>query len=271
MTATKHHPYFIAGRVTRVFSYVAIAGIAFGLGRVYDSVVPQFGMSPVSNTVPVIQVPESIASPEVPKQHDDKMAAEREVNGGLIVAPNKNDGKMALKQTYDRLVGDQEVIAGESIATGESSSQTLSKAIEPSYPIPQIVLKERRQDGDWRYPEVTAKDVPYHNDAMPDDLFTQLAEPSAPVERARYRMSLMLWKCGVKPQESVATINVKFKLNSDGSLNGEPIAEGGKAGGVEQKSAVDKIKSCAPYRWFPKNEFEVWREMNWTFAPKFKQ
>jgi hypothetical protein len=67
-------------------------------------------------------------------------------------------------------------------------------------------------------------------------------------------------------------VTVRFSLNRDGSLVGEPVVvnrENGYLFQVAAESATRAVRSCQPFR-LPIAKYEAWRELESNFSPEVK-
>lgn len=64
-------------------------------------------------------------------------------------------------------------------------------------------------------------------------------------------------------------IVVSWRLNLDGTLDGEPQVTNSGTGAaftIAAEEAVRAIKTCAPFE-FPPDKYDHWRQMSWVFDP----
>jgi colicin import membrane protein len=66
-----------------------------------------------------------------------------------------------------------------------------------------------------------------------------------------------------------AVVVLKWRLRTDGSLEGEPSVLGSQPGAVYQiaaEAAIRAVKTCAPYN-LPPDMYVAWKTIEWTFDP----
>ncbi|MCK9911579.1 hypothetical protein MXD81_20665, partial [Microbacteriaceae bacterium K1510] len=62
-------------------------------------------------------------------------------------------------------------------------------------------------------------------------------------------------------------INVRFQLNQDGSLNGEPVVvnrENTPLFAIAADASVRAVKQCAPFQ-LPPDMYGAWSTVTWAF------
>jgi colicin import membrane protein len=76
------------------------------------------------------------------------------------------------------------------------------------------------------------------------------------------------WPIPASVRESKETVDLQWKLSQDGRVIGQPVVVGGNGGAVAQQAAIAAVMECAPYDWLPKDAYNVWKSIEWTFAPQ---
>jgi colicin import membrane protein len=67
-------------------------------------------------------------------------------------------------------------------------------------------------------------------------------------------------------------VTVRFSLNRDGSLAGEPVVvnhENGYLFQIAAESVIRAVRSCQPFR-LPVSKYEAWQELEPDFKPEDK-
>jgi outer membrane biosynthesis protein TonB len=62
--------------------------------------------------------------------------------------------------------------------------------------------------------------------------------------------------------------SIRFSLNQDGSLAGNPVISSSSGGALSRlfaDRAVQAVQKCAPYNFLPRNKYTNWRNMNLNF------
>ena len=62
-------------------------------------------------------------------------------------------------------------------------------------------------------------------------------------------------------------VNVRFRLNQDGSLNGEPVVvdrQNTPLFAIAADASVRAIKQCAPFQ-LPPDKYSAWSDVTWAF------
>lgn len=83
-----------------------------------------------------------------------------------------------------------------------------------------------------------------------------------------------LKQCWDKPpivRELGIRVILSWNMNRDGNVVGIPIPVGGDQGEHFQtaaQAATSAVLACQPYDWLPKDKYDLWKEFEWTFAPK---
>ncbi|MFG1400263.1 hypothetical protein, partial [Roseixanthobacter pseudopolyaromaticivorans] len=79
------------------------------------------------------------------------------------------------------------------------------------------------------------------------------------------------WDVPFRYRQSSISITVRIALKPDGSLDGEPSIikqPQEQEARTFTESVLDALKRCAPYVFFPSDQYETWRELQLTFKPQ---
>lgn len=76
------------------------------------------------------------------------------------------------------------------------------------------------------------------------------------------------WDVPPSVRESKETVDLSWKMTKNGRVVGQPNVIGGNGGSVAQQAAVAAVLACAPYDWLPQESYNLWKEIEWTFAPR---
>lgn len=76
------------------------------------------------------------------------------------------------------------------------------------------------------------------------------------------------WDVPPSVRESKETVDLSWKMTKDGRVVGQPVVIGGSGEAVAQQAAVAAVLACAPYDWLPQESYNLWKEIEWTFAPR---
>jgi colicin import membrane protein len=76
------------------------------------------------------------------------------------------------------------------------------------------------------------------------------------------------WPIPASVRESKETVDLSWRMTKDGRVVGQPVVIGGNGGVVAQQAAIAAVMSCAPYDWLPQESYNLWKEIEWTFAPR---
>ena len=57
-------------------------------------------------------------------------------------------------------------------------------------------------------------------------------------------------------------------MTKQGKVVSQPVVIGGNGDAVAQQAAIAAVMACAPYDWLPKDAYHLWKEIEWTFAPR---
>jgi TolA protein len=118
----------------------------------------------------------------------------------------------------------------------------------------QSTLKKEDEAGS---PEKAEKDFQGKDEAMSATIIDAL--------RSRFNDC---WSIPPSVRESRETVDVRWQLSRDGQVQGQPVVVGGNGGGVARQAAVSAVLDCAPYDWLPADGYNLWKEIEWTFAPR---
>ena len=76
------------------------------------------------------------------------------------------------------------------------------------------------------------------------------------------------WDIPPSVRESKATVDLSWQMTKQGGVVGQPVVIGGNGDAVAQQAAIAAVMACAPYDWLPKDAYHLWKEIEWTFAPR---
>lgn len=65
-------------------------------------------------------------------------------------------------------------------------------------------------------------------------------------------------------------VTLRWRLRQDGSLDGNPVVEGGRSDMVYQiaaEAAIRAVRTCAPFN-LPPDKYWAWRALTWDFDPR---
>ena len=68
----------------------------------------------------------------------------------------------------------------------------------------------------------------------------------------------------------IPAVKLKWSLNQDGSLNGEPSvvsAPGDTLGSAASEAALRAVRGCQPFK-LPAESYAGWKDIEWTFDPR---
>ena len=110
-------------------------------------------------------------------------------------------------------------------------------------------------------PEKAAKDIQGSDDAMSATI----------VDGLRQKFE----ECWTKPpavSENAVSVDISFELDKNGQVIGQPVITGGdsdspffQTAGLAARSAVMK---CQPFDWLPRDRYDLWKSIEWTFKPR---
>jgi colicin import membrane protein len=106
-------------------------------------------------------------------------------------------------------------------------------------------------------PEKAEKDIQGSDDAMSATI----------VDGLRQRFS----ECWIIPpavREAKESVDLNWKMSKDGRVIGQPVIVGGNGSQAAQQAALAAVKACEPYDWLPTDAYHLWKEIEWTFAPR---
>ncbi len=76
------------------------------------------------------------------------------------------------------------------------------------------------------------------------------------------------WTIPPSVREAQETVDLSWKMAKNGRVIGQPVVVGGSGGATAQQAAVSAVMACAPYDWLPQENYNLWKEIEWTFAPQ---
>jgi TolA protein len=106
-------------------------------------------------------------------------------------------------------------------------------------------------------PEKAAKDVQGNDAAMSATI----------IDGLRQRFS-ECWDVPPSVRESKETVDLSWHMTKAGKVVGQPQVVGGNGSGVAQQAAIAAVLACSPYDWLPVERYDLWKEIEWTFAPR---
>jgi colicin import membrane protein len=106
-------------------------------------------------------------------------------------------------------------------------------------------------------PEKAEKDTQGSDDAVSATI----------IDGLRQRFS-ECWDVPPSVRESKETVDLSWSMSKNGRVSGQPIVTGGTGGPVAQQAAIAAVMACAPYDWLPQESYHLWKEIEWTFAPR---
>jgi TolA protein len=106
-------------------------------------------------------------------------------------------------------------------------------------------------------PEKAEKDIQGSDDAMSATI----------IDGLRQRFS-ECWDVPPSVRESKETVDLQWQMDKQGQVKGQPVVVGGNGGSTAQQAAVAAVMACAPYDWLPQDHYDLWKEIEWTFAPR---
>jgi TolA protein len=106
-------------------------------------------------------------------------------------------------------------------------------------------------------PEKAEKDMQGADDAMSATI----------IDGLRQRFS-ECWSIPPGVKESQETVDLTWRMSKDGRVVGQPVVIGGSGGVTAQQAAISAVKACEPYDWLPQDAYHLWKEIEWTFAPR---
>jgi hypothetical protein len=69
-------------------------------------------------------------------------------------------------------------------------------------------------------------------------------------------------------RESKETVDLSWRMSQDGRVIGQPVVIGGNGGATAQQAAIAAVMASQPYDWLPQESYHLWKEIEWTFAPR---
>jgi TolA protein len=106
-------------------------------------------------------------------------------------------------------------------------------------------------------PEKAEKDIQGNDEAMSATI----------IDGLRQRFS-ECWDVPPSVRESKETVDLKWSMTKSGKVVSQPVVIGGNGGGVAQQAAIAAVMACSPYDWLPAERYDLWKEIEWTFAPR---
>jgi TolA protein len=106
-------------------------------------------------------------------------------------------------------------------------------------------------------PEKAEKDVQGNDEAMSATI----------IDGLRQRFS-ECWDVPPSVRESKETVDLKWSMTKGGKVKDQPVVIGGNGGAVAQQAAIAAVMACSPYDWLPVERYDLWKEIEWTFAPR---
>jgi TolA protein len=106
-------------------------------------------------------------------------------------------------------------------------------------------------------PEKAEQDIQGNDEAMSATI----------IDGLRQRFS-ECWDVPPSVRESKETVDLKWSMTKQGRVVDQPIVIGGNGGGVAQQAAIAAVMACSPYDWLPTDRYDLWKEIEWTFAPR---
>jgi TolA protein len=126
----------------------------------------------------------------------------------------------------------------------------LNKEIEES----SAPVEQKDESGT---PEKAEKDIQGNDEAMSATI----------IDGLRQRFS-ECWDVPPSVRETKETVDLKWSMTKQGRVVDQPVVIGGSGGAVAQQAAVAAVMACAPYDWLPVERYDLWKEIEWTFAPR---
>jgi TolA protein len=106
-------------------------------------------------------------------------------------------------------------------------------------------------------PEKAEKDIQGSDDAMSATI----------IDGLRQRFS-ECWDVPPSVRETKETVDLTWQMDKQGQVQGQPVVVGGNGGSTAQQAAIAAVMACAPYDWLPQDHYDLWKEIEWTFAPR---
>ncbi len=106
-------------------------------------------------------------------------------------------------------------------------------------------------------PEKAEKDIQGNDEAMSATI----------IDGLRQRFS-ECWDVPPSVRESKETVDLSWRMTKQGKVVEQPVVIGGNGGSVAQQAAIAAVMACAPYDWLPVERYDLWKEIEWTFAPR---
>lgn len=106
-------------------------------------------------------------------------------------------------------------------------------------------------------PEKAEQDIQGNDEAMSATI----------IDGLRQRFS-ECWDVPPSVRESKETVDLKWSMTKQGKVVNQPAVIGGNGGGVAQQAAIAAVMACSPYDWLPTDRYDLWKEIEWTFAPR---
>lgn len=106
-------------------------------------------------------------------------------------------------------------------------------------------------------PEKAEQDIQGNDEAMSATI----------IDGLRQRFS-ECWDVPPSVRESKETVDLKWSMTKQGKVVDQPAIIGGNGGGVAQQAAIAAVMACSPFDWLPVERYDLWKEIEWTFAPR---
>jgi TolA protein len=106
-------------------------------------------------------------------------------------------------------------------------------------------------------PEKATKDIQGADDAMSATIIDGLRQRFAEC-----------WDIPPAVRESKETVKLSWQLSKQGKVVDQPVVVGGNGDVIAQQAAIAAVLACQPYDWLPQDGYHLWKEIEWTFAPR---